>query len=453
MINHWTDLKIQDAQVLLWSQDRGWHQEVTSLWINKGRIQALGMGHGLRAHKELSLRGLTVLPGLIDSQVHFREPGFTHKEDLESGTRGALLGGITTVFEMPNTHPPTTTPEELHRKFEKAKNRCFTHYAFFSGGTQENASFVSELESHPHSPGLKIFMGSSFGPMLVDNQKDLHNLLVASKRRVTVHCEDQNMLNQNKNLLPKNPDVSLHSQWRSPESCYLATKNLLSLARSLNKKVHVLHVSTKQEVDLLKNNQDIATFEVLPQHLTLVAPECYYRIGSLSQQNPPIRELEHQKALWNALNLGYVTTLGSDHAPHTLEEKGQPYPESPSGMPGVQTLVPIMLNHVHQHRLKLERFVELMTHGVHRTFHLKNKGFILPNFDGDFTIVDLKKEVVLTHSMMATKSRWTPFHNEKVTGFPLMTVLKGQVAMREGEILTPPLGQPVEFDPLNNPLV
>jgi len=440
------DLKLNHVNALLWSNKTGWKLEQTDIWIQGGKITALGSGQGIQAKKELSLNNLTVLPGLIDSQVHFREPGYPHKEDLETGTKSSLLGGVTSIFEMPNTNPATTNPIELDAKFERAKGRSYTHYAFYSGGSKDNCQLIPQMESHRNSPGVKLFMGSSFGPMLVENDSDVEAILKNSTRRVTVHCEDEHILNRNKGQLPEHPSVSLHPHWRSVEACLSATMRLVNLARSLGKKVHVLHVTSLQEVDFLIKNQDVATFEILPQHLTFHAPECYEKLGSLAQQNPPIREKEHQARLWHAINEGWVSTVGSDHAPHTLEEKGRAYPNSPSGMPGAQTIVPIMLNHVHENRLSLERFVELMTVGVIKVFGLKNKGIIKPGFDADFTVVDLKKEVTITNKMMATKSGWTPFNGMKVVGFPHTTILHGQVAMTEGEILKPPLGTRVEFD-------
>jgi len=439
------DLKLSNATALLWSKSKGWKREQTTVWVNRGKIIHIGSSGRYAAKSELSLNGLILLPGLIDSQVHFREPGFTHKEDLETGTKSALLGGITTIFEMPNTNPATISPEELSAKFERAKGRSYTHFAFYSGGSKNNSSFIPEMENNISSPGVKLFMGSSFGPMLVESDTDIEAILKKSHRRVTVHCEDEYILHQNKSMLPENPSVTLHPRWRSPESCLSATTRLLNIARRLNKKVHVLHVTTRQEVELLAQNQDIATFEILPQHLTLFAPDCYLELGTLAQQNPPIREKEHQEALWHAVTSGLASTIGSDHAPHTLEEKKRPYPNSPSGMPGVQTMVSIMLNHVHNKKLTLERMVELMTLGPIKVFGLKNKGLIEIGYDADFTIVDLRKTYTIENKYMATKVGWTPFHGMRVTGAPVMTVLKGQLAMREGEIISPPLGTPVEF--------
>lgn len=440
-------LLMQNAQALLWSRTQGWYFEDTSLLLENGKIKSIGSHPTLSSNVlTINLKGLTVLPGLIDSQVHFREPGFTHKEDLETGTLSAALGGITTVFEMPNTNPATTSPEELKNKFDNAKNRCHVNYAFYSGGSKNNSHLIQQMEQHPNSPGLKIFMGSSFGPMLVENDHDLEQLLIQSSRRVTVHCEDEAILNHNKSELPANPSVTLHSHWRSPESGLSATKRLVTLAKKHNKKVHVLHVTTKQEVDFLCKNADTATFEILPQHLTLHAPNCYEQLGSLAQQNPPIREIDHQNALWNAIEKGWVKTLGSDHAPHTLEEKSRPYPNSPSGMPGVQTILPIMLNHVHNQKLTLFQLVELMTSGPIEVFGLSSKGRILPGFDADFTVVDLKRTVTLTNKMMATKSGWSPFDGYSVTGFPVMTIINGRIVMQDGELVTPHQGTPAFFN-------
>lgn len=439
-------ISFTDCEVLLWSSSKGWHRDTLPIFFDTEKIIHIGLGYAGPLHKNYSLKGLTLLPGLIDSQVHFREPGFTHKEDLETGTKAAALGGITTIFEMPNTQPATTTVELLNDKYERAKNRSHVNYAFYSGGAKGFEDEISNLEADKRSPGLKIFLGSSFGPMLVDDDITLSQILSKSQRRVTVHCEDEAILNQNKLKLGSHPSVTEHPHWRSPESCLLATQKLVHLAKKLNKKVHVLHVTTREEVDFLKKHQDTATFEVLPQHLTFYAPDCYLNLGTLVQQNPPIRELHHQISLWEAINSGLVKTLGSDHAPHTLDEKKKPYPLSPSGMPGVQTLVPIMLNHVANGKLTLERFVELMTLGVVNTFGLLNKGLIQKNFHSDFTCVDLKKSHTLLNEKMASKCGWTPFHGMTVQGYVHQTWIHGTCIMQEGEIISPPLGQSVLFN-------
>ncbi|MCS6838269.1 MAG: dihydroorotase [Bdellovibrionaceae bacterium] len=438
------ELLIKNMKSLLWSPQKGWRLEVTDIAVDQGKILDVGLGLSYVAHKELHFPNIVVLPGLIDSQVHFREPGYEHKEDLYSGSKAALLGGITTVFEMPNTNPPTITRQLLDDKFNRAKGRMFVNYAFYGGGTKDNASSICDMEDHPSCPGIKVFMGSSFGPMLIDQEEALSQILQRTQKPLTVHAEDETILQKNKSELNPN-SVIQHPQWRSEESCLSATKRAVNLARQLNKRVHILHVTTAQEVEFLRQNRDIATFEVLPQHLTLYAPDCYHELGTLAQQNPPIRDKNHQEALWRAVNNGWVTTLGSDHAPHTLEEKKRPYPQSPSGIPGVQTLLPIMLDHVNHNRLSLERLVDLMTIGVIRVFNLKNKGIIRPGFDADFTLVDLNKMWTIDNKDMASKCRWTPFHGKRVKGAVFAVIIGGHLCYQEGEILTEPMGQPAYF--------
>lgn len=444
------DLVLENGEVLV-RNNGNWSRERLSIGVTAGKIRTLGTSP-LDGDEKLDLRGLTVLPGLIDSQVHFREPGLTHKEDLEAGTRGAALGGITAIFEMPNTMPATTTREHFEDKMARARGRAWVDHAFFIGGSPENADLLAELETLPGTSGIKIFMGSSTGTLLVEDDPTLSRVLRSGRRRVTVHSEDETILRANRKIAQDSGDVRMHPVWRSVESAVSSTTRILKLAREAGRPVHVLHVTSAEEMEILSRSKDIATVEVLPQHLTLAAPECYERLGTLAQQNPPIREARHREALWRAVLNGTVDVLGSDHAPHTLEEKGQKYPGTPSGMPGVQTTVPLMLNHVAEGRLSLERFVELMTEGPRRVFGFRNKGRIEPGFDADFTIVDLKAERVIENRWIASRSGWTPFDGMKVRGWPLMTVIRGRIVMREDRLLGTPAGLPVEFDTGASPL-
>ncbi len=442
------DLILTNAQTLVYDPSRKFSHRIEKLdvGIKNGKIVDISPRLQGPAKQTLSLEGLHLLPGIIDSQVHFREPGLTHKEDLESGTRGALLGGVTAVFEMPNTAPSTTTKELFEDKLHRAQGRCHTHYAFFIGASTENAHLIAELERMPHCSGTKIFMGSSTGTLLVEDDETLEKILRSGKRRVIVHSEDEFRLRERKSIAVASKNVADHHVWRDVETALKSTKRLVSLARKTGRPVHVLHVTSAEEMDFLKDQKDIATVEVLPQHLTLSAPECYERLGTFAQQNPPIREKRHQERLWQAINDETVDVLGSDHAPHTREEKNREYPNSPSGMPGTQTLVPLMLNHVNQGRLSLERFVQLTTENQRKTFGIKNKGRIAIGFDADFTVVDLKKENTITNQWMASKCGWTPFDGMKIKGWPVMTLLKGQIAMRDGEILRPSTGEAVDFE-------
>jgi dihydroorotase len=413
--------------------------------IFNGSIKDIGNLSGSDTHDSIDCSGLHVLPGVIDSQVHFREPGLENKENLESGMLAAAAGGVTAVFEMPNTNPLTITPETIEDKLKRASRVAWTDYAFYLGGTGRTGPNLGKWENAPGICGIKIFMGASTGDLLAASDEEVASVLSNGKRVVAVHAEDQYIMEENmKTILRDSHDVSLHCKWRSPESCLSATKRVVNIAKKYNRRVHVLHITTSEEMDFLRKNKDTASVELLANHLTLHAPECYERLGTLAQQNPPIREKHHQDALWKALNDGTVDILASDHAPHTLEEKAEIYPKSPSGTPGVQTLVPIMLNHVNEGRLTLERLVELWSYGPERIHGLVNKGRIKKGYNADFTIVDLNKEITITNAQQKSKTGWTPFDGMKVKGWPIMTIIRGHIVMREDEMLEP-IGKPVLF--------
>jgi dihydroorotase len=413
--------------------------------VRSGRIAAIGDVGG-KAAEVIDCKGLHILPGVIDTQVHFREPGNTHKEDLHTGTMAAAAGGVTAIFEMPNTNPLTTTPEAMADKMKRAQGRSFVDYAFYMGGTAENGAKLAEWENLPGVCGIKIFMGASTGALLSATDAEVDAVLRGGKRVVAVHAEDEMMMNENKKtILGDSHDVRMHPKWRSAESCLSATTRVLRLARAAGRRVHVLHITTREEMELLAQHRDIASVEVLPNHLTLSAPECYERLGTLAQQNPPIREKEHQDALWQAVREGVVDIIGSDHAPHTLEEKAKDYPGTPSGTPGVQTLVPIMLNHVDEGRLTLERFVDMVCEGPHRIHGIAGKGRITRGFDADFTIVDMKARHTITNAEQKTRCGWTPFDGMKVTGWPVMTIIRGRTVMKDGAVFEGPSGAPVRF--------
>lgn len=437
------DLILKHGEALLFKQNQ-WRKQICDIGIKNGKIIAIEDRISEDGEKTLSLKGLTVLPGLIDTQVHFREPGMTHKEDLESGTRAALLGGITAVFEMPNTMPPTTSVEALAEKVKRAQGRAHVHFAFYGGAAENNLSSLKELEAYPHCPGIKVFMGSSTGTLLIESDELLEKVFLNTRKRVVIHSEDEIRLRARKELA--GTDVHQHPVWRDVETAVSSTKRLLKIARKHNRRVHVLHISSAEEMEILAGEKDIATVEALPNHLTLFAPDCYDRLGTYAQQNPPIREKRHYDGLWKGIANGTVDIIGSDHAPHTREEKDRPYPQSPSGTPGVQTLVPIMLDHVANGKLSLERFVEMVSENPRRIFGIKNKGRIEKGYDADFTIVDLKKKRTIENKWIASKCGWTPFDGKQVTGWPIYTILNGQVAMAEDEILISPSGRPLNFD-------
>lgn len=417
---------------------------IADIGVLDGRIRAIGTISRDSAGESVDVTGLHVLPGVIDSQVHFREPGAEHKEDLETGSRAAVLGGVTAVFEMPNTSPVTTTAEALADKVKRATNRMFCDFAFYVGGTRENIGQIPELERLPGSAGIKIFAGSSTGDLLVDDEEHLSRIIAALSRRAAFHSEDEARLEARKGER-REGDPSSHSVWRDAAAALQSTERLVRLARRHGKRIHILHVSTAGEMAFLGSHKDVATVEATPQHLTLEAGKAYAKLGTRAQMNPPLRDAAHQAGLWHGLTQGIVDVLGSDHAPHTLEEKAKSYPASPSGMPGVQTLVPVMLDHVNTGKLSIERFVDLTSHGPQRIFGIAGKGRIAVGYDADFTVVDLAARRTITSAQMASRAGWTPFDGHEVRGWPIGTVIRGRRVMWEGEILGKAQGQPVRF--------
>ena len=417
----------------------------TNIYTLDGKISAIS-NKNFDSEKTIDCTNLTVLPGVIDSQVHFREPGLEGKETLESGMLAAASGGVTSIFEMPNTNPLTITPETIQDKLNRASKGAWTDYAFYLGGTMRTSSNLSDWENLKGVCGIKIFMGASTGDLVTATDEEVESVVLNGRRVIAVHAEDQMIMDQNQNsILGDSQDVGMHCKWRSPESCLSATMRVVNLARKHKRRVHILHITTEQEMEFLSKNKDVASVELLANHLTLHAPECYERLGTLAQQNPPIRERKHQDALWAALNSGIVDIVASDHAPHTLDEKSQTYPKSPSGTPGVQTLVPIMLNHVNNGKLTLAKLVSLWSYGPERIHKISNKGRIKEGYDADFTIVDMNKEMVIKNSQQRSKSKWTPYDGMKVKGWVTHTILRGNCVMQDDEILTKPIGQMVKF--------
>jgi dihydroorotase len=419
-------------------------EAVRDVAVRDGRIAAIGLVAEASAGEVVDCRGLHVLPGIIDTQVHFREPGLTQKEDLETGSRSAVLGGVTAVFEMPNTNPLTTSAEALADKINRGHHRMHCDFAFYVGGTRENVKDLPDLERLPGCAGIKVFMGSSTGSLLVEDDDGVRDILRAIRRRAAFHSEDEYRLRERKDLRREN-DPRSHPLWRDELTALSCTRRLIALARQTGKRVHVLHVTTAEEMALLKDHKDVASIEVTPHHLTLEAPDCYERLGTLAQMNPPVREAAHKAALWRGLIEGVVDVLGSDHAPHTREEKAKPYPQSPSGMTGVQTLVPIMLDHVVAGRLTLARFVDLTSAGPTRLFGIACKGRIAVGYDADFTIVDLKRRATITHDWIGSRAGWTPYDGVEVAAWPVGTLIRGTRVMWEGEVTSPHRGEAMQF--------
>ena len=409
-----------------------------------GRIAFIGDLSQASAGEVIDAAGLTVLPGVIDTQVHFREPGLEWKEDLETGSRAAALGGVVAVFEMPNTEPNTTDPATLEDKLARARDRMWTDHAFYVGGTHANADHLGELERLPGCCGVKVFMGASTGDLLIADDDGVRKVLNAVSRRATFHSEDEYRL-ADRRPLARAGDWTSHPEVRDAESAILSTRRLVRLARETGKRIHVLHVSTAEEIEFLADHKDVATVEVTPQHLTLDGDEAYARLKGYAQMNPPIRNAAHIRGLWHGVEQGVVDVLGSDHAPHTKEEKARPYPASPSGMPGVQTLVPVMLTHVAQGKMTLERFIDLTSAGAQRVFQTANKGRMAEGYDADLTLVELKARRVIRHEDMASRCGWTPFDGFEAEGWPMATIVRGRVVMKDGELIGAAHGRPVRF--------
>ena len=415
----------------------------TDIGLSGNKIKKIGKIE-LNSSKVYDATDKVVLPGIIDTQTHFREPGSTDVEDLESGSRAAVLGGVTSLFEMPNTNPPTSNLVEFDKKLQLAKNRMHSNYAFYFGATPDNIEQLSKLKDVEGCCGVKLFAGSSTGKLLVDKEADIEKVISSSDRVVSIHSEDEEILNLRKKFI-KEGDVHSHPEWRNTECAISSTRRVVKIAERYNKKIHVLHVTTKEEVDFLAMHKKNVTFEITPQHLTLYAPDCYDKLGTYAQMNPPLRTKEHYDRLWVAIKNNIVDVLGSDHAPHSKENKNKNYPNTPSGMPGVQTIFPIMLDHVNNGKLTLEQLIKLMCENPCKIFGIKNKGYLKEGYDADLTIADMDKEVTIKDEMIASKCGWTPFNNHKVKGFPVGTIVNGNLVMSDGKVIVESKGTPLKF--------
>ena len=412
--------------------------------IKDGKIHQIGK-ISEKAKEEINAKGQTVLPGCIDTQTHFREPGSTDTEDLHSGSRAAISGGITSVFEMPNTNPPTSNMKEFQRKLDLAKNRMYCNYAFYFGATADNSQDLASLKDLDGCCGIKLFAGSSTGNLLVAEENDIDKVFQNSSKVVAVHSEDEAILNTNKKLIKKG-DVHTHPIWRSVECAMSSTRRIVKIAERYNKKAHILHITTKEEIDFLSQHKGNISFEITPQHLTLFAPDCYNKLGTYAQMNPPIRDKSHYDRLWYAVRNNLNDTIGSDHAPHLKVNKDKEYPNSPSGMPGVQTILPVMLNHVNEGKLTLNQLINNVCENPIKIFRIKNKGFIKEDYDADFTIVDMNRIIEIKNENIESKCKWSPFNRYKFKGTPVATIINGEIKMKDGKIIGDPSGKPLVFN-------
>ena len=345
---------------------------------------------------------------------------------------------------MPNTNPPTSTKNEFLKKLNLAKNRMYCNYAFYFGATAKNENELADLKDLEGCCGIKLFAGSSTGNLLVQHEDDIEKVFKNSSKIVSVHSEDEEILNLRKKLIIKD-DVKTHLLWRNEDCAISSTRRIVKIAERHKKKAHILHVTTKEEVDFLSQHKGNVTFEITPQHLTMSSPECYDKLGTYAQMNPPIRDKSHQDRLWYGVRNNILDIIGSDHAPHLKKNKDKIYPETPSGMPGVQTLVPVMLNHVNDGKLTLQQFINFVCENPAKIFGINNKGYIKVGYDADFTIVDLDKEIEIKNKNIESKCKWSPFNGQIFKGTPVSTIINGEIKMKDGKILGDPSGKPMLF--------
>lgn len=422
-----------------------WGETATDVGVRSGRIASLSVSAADEASEVIDATGLHVLPGLIDAHVHLRDPGDASIESIPTGTKAAALGGITTVFDMPNTNPSITTAEQVRWKQGYVEHESYTDFGFYVGATRANTAELIGLETEHGVCAVKLFAGSSTGDLMIEDDAGIEAVMRSGRRRIAFHSEDEYRLQERKPQFHVGMPYDTHRIWRDEECAFLGTRRIMALARRTGRAAHILHVSTAEELDYLRDYRDVATVEVLVNHLTQVAPECYERLGGLAVMNPPLRDRRHWEASWAAVRDGTVDVVGSDHAPHPLEAKRRPWPNCPAGLTGVQTIVPIMLDHVSGGRLSLSRLADLMAAGPARVYNLAGKGRLAAGFDADFTLVDTKARRTITNDWIATPAGWTPFDGMEVTGWPVATIVRGTVVMREDSIIGPPQGRLARF--------
>lgn len=422
-----------------------WGTAAATIGIRDGRIETLGARGADTADAVIDAAGLHVLPGLIDPHVHLRDPGDASVESIPTGTRAAVLGGFATVFDMPNTQPAITDATMLAWKQDYVPRHSYCDFGIYVGATRANTPALAELESAPGVCGIKLFAGSSTGDLMIEDDAGIEAVMRSGRRRIAFHAEDEYRLQDRRKLFSPGDPHARHMAWRDPECAFLGTRRIVALARKTGRPAHIVHVSTAEEFGWLRGCRDIATAEVLVNHLTQTGPDCYERLGGYAVMNPPIRDQVHFEAAWQAVRDGLIDTIGSDHAPHSRQAKERPWPDTAAGLTGVQTAVPIMLDHVNAGRLTLGRMVDLMAAGPARIYGAIAKGRIAAGYDSDFTLVDLSASRTIENEAIATPAGWTPFAGTKVQGWPVATIVRGRVVMRDDEVLGPPSGQLVAF--------
>ena len=436
------DLAIRNATLVL-----PWGERRADLGVTAGRIAAIG--DVADAAETIDATGLHVLPGIIDPHVHFRDSGEgpldPSGETLETGTRGAVLGGVTTIFDMPNTRPALTDAARLAVKQAHAERVAWCDVGLYVGATKANAPELAGLEQGRGVCAVKVFAGSSTGDLLVDDDAAIDAVLAHGRRRVAFHSEDEPRLRARRALFESGTFAD-HPRWRDEECAFLGTRRIVALAERRGRPIHILHVSTEEELDWLDTHRALVSVEILVNHLVQSAPDCYERLGGYAVMNPPIRDARHRAAAWRAVADGRVDTIGSDHAPHPREAKERPWPATAAGLTGTQTLLPLMLDEVAAGHLTLGRLADLMAAGPARVYGLRNKGRLVRGHDADLTLVDLAARRTIEAEWLASPCGWSPFEGQSVCGWPVATIVRGQVVMRDGAVTGSPAGRLAAFD-------
>ncbi len=417
--------------------------EKVNVLIEGHRIASIDAPDSSRADEIVDANGLHLIPGLIDDQVHFREPGLTHKEDLHHATRACAKGGVTSFLEMPNTKPTTTSVQALEEKLAIAARSCHVNYGFYIGATPHN---LDELQKATRTPGIKIFIGSSTGDLLVDQQEALERIFAETTLPICAHCEDEATVRANSARLNGGHDISDHSRIRDHKAAIIATKRAVELAERHKHRFHVLHVSTAEEVEFLRGTSDLITAEACPHHLFFNIDD-YPRLGTLIQMNPSIKTAADNAAIWQGLLDGTLEVVATDHAPHTLEEKRQAYPKSPSGLPAVENYLALLLNEVNRGRCTISQVVSWTSAAPTRVWNLQDKGRIAEGYDADLVLVDLNKTQTILNENQLTKCGWSPWHGETLTGWAIRTWVMGKTVFAEGRIVDDVRGEEIKYLP------
>ena len=448
---------------------------IGDLLIMDGIISAIRPGGGLVASEgvtTIDATGLYLLPGMIDPQVHFRDPGQPEKEDLYTGSCAAASGGVTSFLDMPNNVPSQTTLASMHEKIETGNRRCVTNFGFFIGATESNVEELQKAVGTPEAPiaipgicGIKIFMGSSTGDLLVNDSDALEIIFSNTAGLIAVHAEDEDRMDERKSMIEGRTDMAAHAEWRDDVTALIATKRAVTYAQATGHRLHILHLTSGIEADYLSEFTSLhgtegkahITTEVLPQHLTLDERDVE-QLGTRLKMNPPIRYQKDKETLWKRLYDGTIACIATDHAPHTLEAKAKGFPSAPSGMPGVETSLPVMLTHASRGACTIEQVVKWMAGNVAEIYGMVGKGRLEEGYDGDVTLVDMTTERMVDDVNTWTTVRWNPFHGRKLVGWPTLTVVggvpvfernektgpKGSILVNEGET-----GAPLIMTPWN----